>query len=169
MCRADASPEAGLIRCYATASAATQNIQCFRCAWLGNGDLMFLNMCTAHALSTALLFILAGVKERGGVYTEPCVRRRMLLPLLPYRYKALVEGHACLCDQILRARKSPASTKNSRGFPPYPKVFTCSSWSGKVDHTSQRYTVAVPPSPYCEPLYALLAREISPSMTLGAR
>ncbi len=61
LCRADASPEAGLIRCYATASAVKRKIWCFRCAWLGNGDLVFLYMCTAHALSTALLFILAGV------------------------------------------------------------------------------------------------------------
>jgi len=61
LCRADASPEAGLIRCYTAASAVKRKMWCFRCAWLGNGDLVFLYMCTAHALSTALLFILAGV------------------------------------------------------------------------------------------------------------
>ena len=61
LCRADTSPEAGIIRCYATASDAKRKMWCFRCAWLGNGDLVFLYMCTAHALSTALLFILAGV------------------------------------------------------------------------------------------------------------
>lgn len=108
-------------------------------------------------------------KNGGGIRAEDCVRYRISSPLLPYRYKALVEGHLCLCDQILRARKSPRAHTRPRGFLPYPKVFTCSSWTGKVDYTEQRYTVTVPPSAYCRSLSALLAREISPSRTLGAR
>lgn len=61
LCRADVSPEAGLIRCYATASAAKRKCGASGVRGWENGDLVFLYMCTAHALSTALLFILAGV------------------------------------------------------------------------------------------------------------
>ena len=169
LCRADASPEAGLIRCYATASAVKRKMWCSGVRGWETVTWCF-SIC-APLMHSALPFysFWPVSKSGGGIRAEDCVRCRISSPLLPYRYKALVEGHLCLCDQILRARRSPASVYTLAGLSPYPKVFTCSSWTGKVDYTAQRYTVAVPPAPYCEPMYTLLAREISPSITLGAR